>query len=326
MGGPLSVILADIYMTKIENEIVRPLSPSFYHRYVDDIITRRTKNEPDKLFKKLNEKKTKLKFTCEVQPTKFLDTVMIQQSDNTFKTAVHRKIMKVAAHWSSKVPKKYKRNAIRSDLSRAARISSNFNEEKQIIHEKFSKVGFPKPFIDSVFRQYHDKKNPVNNDAETPVDPPKKVTVEIPYCELNENASRKFIRKFYEFTGNRYQLVIKWKTKKVKNLFFIKDKNPHLSLQIYEGVCSCGDNYIGETERNVVTRWEEHENPGHNSEPAKHLKANPTHTFSWRCIIKAPKGSKERKFLEASFISTMGPSLNNQVETKTLQLFRNGVT
>ena len=150
--------------------------------------------------------------------------------------------------------------------------------------------------------------------------------MEIPYCELNENASKKFLRKFHEFTDNRYQVLIKWKTKKVKNLFFIKDKNPHVSCQIYEGVCSCGVNYIGETERNVETQWAEHDSVNHNSEPARHLRSNPTHKFSWRCILKAPKKDKERKYLEASFISTMGPTLNNQIQTKQLQLFRNGVT
>ena len=50
------------------------------------------------------------------------------------------------------------------------------------------------------------------------------------------------------------------KLRKLKTYSFLKDKNPHIACQIYEGVCSCGQNYIGETERNVSTRWAEHEN------------------------------------------------------------------
>ena len=40
MVGPLSVTLSDIWMVKIENNIVIPHKPTFYKRYVDDIINR----------------------------------------------------------------------------------------------------------------------------------------------------------------------------------------------------------------------------------------------------------------------------------------------
>ena len=41
MGGPLSVTLADIHMTRTEKDIVTPLKPVFYKRFVDDIYNRR---------------------------------------------------------------------------------------------------------------------------------------------------------------------------------------------------------------------------------------------------------------------------------------------
>ena len=40
MGGPLSVTFSDIYMTKMERDVVRPFNPIFYRRYVDDIYNR----------------------------------------------------------------------------------------------------------------------------------------------------------------------------------------------------------------------------------------------------------------------------------------------
>ena len=40
MGGPLSVILSDIWMVKMENNIVIPHKPIFYKKYIDDIINR----------------------------------------------------------------------------------------------------------------------------------------------------------------------------------------------------------------------------------------------------------------------------------------------
>ena len=67
-----------------------------------------------------------------------------------------------------------------------------------------------------------------------------------------------------------------WKTRKVKTHFTLKDHNPHRhpSYKINKGTCVCKEKYIDETNRNVATRWGEHENLKHNSEPA-----NPTHSF-----------------------------------------------
>ena len=117
-----------------------------------------------------------------------------------------------------------------------------------------------------------------------------------------------------------------WKTKKVKTLFTLKDQNPHPLCKIYKVTCVCEEKYIGETNRNVATRWGEHENPKHNSEPAKHLQANPTHSFVWKSHISASTFDNKRKILEGFFIATEGPSLDNQLMTKKLILFKHGVT
>ena len=81
------------------------------------------------------------------------------------------------------------------------------------------------------------------------------ILVETPYCEENENASKNVIEKFEGFTNQRYRIAIKWITRKVKSLFKVKSKNPHPSCVIYRGNCSCGEEYIGKTERNVVKHW-----------------------------------------------------------------------
>ena len=40
MGGPLSVVFANIFMTKLEEDVVRSINPLFYKRFVDDSINR----------------------------------------------------------------------------------------------------------------------------------------------------------------------------------------------------------------------------------------------------------------------------------------------
>ena len=74
MGGPLSVIISNIFMTKLEKTVVVPEKPAFYKRFVDDIITRRKKNQPDELLSKLMSFHPKIRFTVEVSPQKLLDT------------------------------------------------------------------------------------------------------------------------------------------------------------------------------------------------------------------------------------------------------------
>ena len=72
--------------------------------------------------------------------------------------------------------------------------------------------------------------------------------------------------------------------------------------------------------------WKEHNNPTKSSEPSKHLRSNIEHQFTWTVISNAPKNSKTRKNLEASYIALLKPDLNEQKDFERLVLFRNGVT
>ena len=94
---------------------------------------------------------------------------------------------------------------------------------------------------------------------------------------------------------------------------------------IYKGTCSCGEEYIGETKRNVETRWKEH-TVSNASEPVKHIKLHPEHKFNWEVLCKAPLYWNKRRILEAFFINRFKPSINDQKDIKFLNLFRNGVT
>ena len=74
MGGQLSVTLADIHMVRIDTNIVVPIRPIFYKRYVDDVYNRRQKNTVDKLYNGLNNYHPKVKLTIETNPLRCLNT------------------------------------------------------------------------------------------------------------------------------------------------------------------------------------------------------------------------------------------------------------
>ena len=150
--------------------------------------------------------------------------------------------------------------------------------------------------------------------------------LEIPYYEQNETPSKQFLKKFHQFTGEKYDMAVKWLTKKVKSLFPLKDRNLHPSCKIYKGICSSGEIYIGETIRNVEKRWSEHNSADNKSEPVKHLANNEENSFLWSILLAAPKDGRTRENLEAFFNATLKPSINRQEDSNMLTVFRNGVT
>ena len=121
MGGPLSVTFSDIYMVKMENDVVIPSKPIFYRRFVDDIYSRRKLGD-NVLFDQLNSYHPNIKLTIEVNPSKFLDTKLTNIS-GTCKFNVYRKNTKLPSPWTSETPKRYKRNTINGDLHHSKRIS-----------------------------------------------------------------------------------------------------------------------------------------------------------------------------------------------------------
>ena len=54
-------------------DAAKSLKPKRYKRYVDDIYSKQIKNHRQKCFQKLNNYHLKIKFTIEVNPSKFLD-------------------------------------------------------------------------------------------------------------------------------------------------------------------------------------------------------------------------------------------------------------
>ena len=214
MGGPLSVTIADIYMTKLEESVVIPTNPTFYKRYVDDSFNRRKKGNQDTLFDAMNKVHTKINFTVEVNPTKFLDTEIVMKGANVETKLIHKET-KLPTHWSTKTPKKFKRNAINGNLHRAWMISSNFEAEVKIIRDRFLTAKYPLKFINSVVKNFREKmnnkqENQNHNQSVNEDDfiippflfelPRKVVYIELPFCFKNEKNSKKKIHQIISST------------------------------------------------------------------------------------------------------------------------------
>ena len=318
MGNPLSPTLANIFMCKLEADVVTPENLPFYHRYVDDCCTKRKANAPDTLLDNLNGYHSNIKFTVEENPKHFLDTAFTYQ-DGHFNTKVHKKPGKLQVHWKSATPYKWKRNTILGALNRAKRITTDWNEEVKAIKKSFIKAGYPAKLVNEVINDFE---NPTARDDELiiPVhwfDDRPKIGIQLPFCKKNELESRKFISKLNKYTKWNFNFYIMWQTRKIETLFKLKDKNTHPSHVIYRGTCTCNQVYIGETARNLAVRINEHSDTNKQSEPAKHLKKNPDHKFAWDILSSAHSWTK-RKIKEAFYISRYNPELNKQVGEECL--------
>ena len=127
---------------------------------------------------------------------------------------------------------------------------------------------------------------------------------------------------FHRFTGEKYDIAVRWLIKKVKLLVPLKDHSLHPSCKIYEGICSCGETSIG----NAEECWPEHNSADNKLEPAKHIADNLEHSFLWSVLLAAPKDGRICKNLDAFFIAKLKPSLNRKEGSNMLTLLRNGVT
>ena len=234
MGGPISVVLSNIFCVKMEFDVAKHLYPKLYKRYVDDIFSKRIKNQLDMLFQKLNNYHPNIKLTIKVNPSKFLDTEIMIKND-IIETSVVVQESKIPNHWSSTVSKKYKRNAILGDLHRAHKISSNFELEKQRMKKKYLSVNFTYSFIQSTFNSYQQKCESLIPNWLFEEKHRKTIYIRIPFCQSNEHYALKIIRKLENFTKEKYSFVIIWKTRNIRSLFNLKDKTSQIASRVYEG-------------------------------------------------------------------------------------------
>ena len=153
MGGPLSVTLSDIYMDKMEDDIVEKYQPTFYKRYVDDIVNPRRKNQVDLLFIGLNIYHLNINLTLVLNPKRFLHS-NLELENAILITSVHRKETKLPTPSNSKIGIKYKLNVTTGDLHRSKRISTDFIKEKIIIKNSFKTADFSTKVIDSVMKRF----------------------------------------------------------------------------------------------------------------------------------------------------------------------------
>ena len=117
-------------------------------------------------------------------------------------------------------------------------------------------------------------------------------------------------------------------TCKLKKLFPYKDKQPHLQQfnVIYQLKCDCGASYIGHTDRNLITRLNNHNIDlplRQETDVAKHQVDNPNHKIDFNNCAILGFSNRWRKHLakESQYIQKFNPSINIDEKSIPLYLF-----
>ena len=175
------------------------------------------------------------------------------------------------------MPTGFKRRGILGDLHRAKRISLNFDQKVRTFRKKHRDAGYPTRFDSSIIESFIHEQNEVLNwklIPDFPFDGRKKIIIQLSFCERKEKLNKKFIAKLnWHFLTSTLSTSC-GKLGKLRAYSNSRTKTstyPMSCASSYEGNCSCGESYIGETMRNAGVRTAEHNDPTHNSEPARYL-------------------------------------------------------
>ena len=81
----------------MEDDVVAPMKPILYKRYIDDTYVKRKNNAKDEFSEKLNMYHKNIKLTIEENLTKFLDTAIVRHNSAII-TKVYTRSKKFPVH------------------------------------------------------------------------------------------------------------------------------------------------------------------------------------------------------------------------------------
>ena len=163
MGSPLGPLLANVFMSSIEEKLdVEGKLPPYYRRYVDDTFTVMPDLSTAKDFlNTLNHAHPAIKFTMEVEKDgmlPFLGTQLLNRAPRIeTKVFVKPTNSGLLLHYHSHVDNRYKRGLLSTMLDPAYRLSSSwyyFTEECDRLKSVFSKLKYPKHLVDSTVKTF----------------------------------------------------------------------------------------------------------------------------------------------------------------------------
>ena len=318
MGSPLSPTLANLFMSVLEDRLIRscPVQIGHFWRYVDDcfVIIKRGQNNENLtlMLEHFNNGDPDIKFTMEVEEEgkiPFLDVLITRQGDGVLKTTVYRKPthsgrginFRSFHHPATKV------GVVKTLTTRAMRNTSKENdldEELNQLKREFIMNGFPGKLVERAIRERRTRAPRARDRLEER----KKPFIVLPYQGGVSDKLTRLAKKFGVRVVNKTMPPLRGR------LVHNQDKTEKLDTigVVYKLQCCCGMIYIGETKRKLRERVKEHcrdfENKKEGSPFWEHAQG-PAYPGQHgvdqdsAAILKVAKTTRERKTQEALFIN-----------------------
>ena len=348
MGSPLGPVIANIFMSELEQTLVPTLSEdvSFWTRYVDDTFAFVRQGSVERVLECLNGFHPSIQFTHESEvegKISFLDVKVSTREDRGFDTEIHRKKTdtNVYIHWNAFAPKAWKIGTLKGLVRRAFTLCSTEDaRNKEIIFLKkvFRGInGYPSRVVTSIIREVQQKFDQENasqanvssndlqpdaNEAQPVVDSAPTVPEEeskpfiiLPYKgKEGEIIVRKFRTALNRALPGTVKPQIVYTGTQISNFFRVKDRVPleHQSDLVYRFRYQEATRYVGETKVRHGQRNHEHLHTDKNSAIYKFLRSTDgivADNRNFEILETGLKNTVTRKLAESLYIKEYNPDL-----------------
>ena len=257
MGSPISSLLANITIFELEKTILPNLEQEIciWVRYIDDVFALVKHGSINKILNAINDFNTRIKFTHEIEDDSglpFLDLKLFR-SNGKIATKVYTKPTHTGQtlNFNANCPNEWKISAVRSLSFRAENFCSRPNdkmEERNRVKFELMTNNYPIKFINRHW--YRPKLGLIENKREF------KATIVLPWSTSGPGLKRilESCNVRTRFMGNtKIGLILK---DKICKRITTKLDNQNV---VYRVPCKdCNAAYIGETERPLHVRFNEH--------------------------------------------------------------------
>ncbi|BHF83170.1 hypothetical protein SprV_0802631200 [Sparganum proliferum] len=253
MGSPISGLIAEAVLQRLQSLVFRHHRPKFWARYVNDTFVVIERHQVLKFKEHLNAVSPDIQFTIEEEENNqlaFLDVLVCREDCYGLKTKLFRKAtnMMEVLNFNSDHPISHKRSCVRALYRRVETHCSEMEDkvaELQYLRRVMRANGYPRNFVNQCIRKGHQRPNPTGP----------KFWRALPYVKNVSEAISRLLTPLGVGVAHRPEATIRRQV--------MRPKDP-LSRQETSGVvyriwCSCGQsNYVGETRRLLRTRIVEH--------------------------------------------------------------------
>jgi len=329
MGSPLSPVVADLVMQRLECTVISSLNirPTFYYRYVDDIILLAPPHYLSVLLDTFNSFHPRLSFTMEVggDILNFLDLTLIRENDRLISNWYTKPTFSGRfLNFFSQHPLAHKKGTIISLIDRVLLLSHPMfhNENLDFVVKVLLENGYPLHLIFSTIRRRLYYRLNHGSEGHRKDEPNTIPFFTIPFVS---SIAGKFLKYFKNISFVNLAFTC---CNKLNNFIRVhKDNLPSLSRPnvVYKIDCSnCEASYVGQTKRTLCTRVSEHRG---------HIRRNSTqpsvitdhrivtnHDFNWTDVkvLDVEKNYKKRLISEMIHIKLQKHGLNSQNDTDLL--------